>query len=263
MFLLDGSDFPTSRESFTEALAEGLRIFGPVPGATEVAGENFPRFDKLRIDLSGGRVTPDTRPSVGVGKVEPGVVVEEFEVVADPLRYEQSPIRVQVKGRDVRLDYDRDDAGRPVLALAGAADGEIELSVARADLDAILLAVAREAAAQQGVTVESVALTLRSRGPRSLEFSVAVRAAKLFMKTTVTASGQLDVDEQLDARISNATCEGSGVIGTLACGFLRPYIARYEGRPIPLMALPLGGVRLRDVTMEVGESLRLHATLGS
>ncbi len=83
------------------------------------------------------------------------------------------------------------------------------------------------------------------------------------MKTTVTAAGQVDIDDSLNARISKATCDGSGVIGTLACGFIRPYIAKYEGRSISLMALPLGSVRLRDLTVEAGESLTIHARLSA
>lgn len=262
MFLLGSADFPQTRDELVASLDEGLRLFGNVAGVQEAEGE-FPRLDRLWVDLSGAQITSALRPSEGVGQREQGITVSVFKVTGDPVRFEQSPIHVRVAGSDVRLAYDRDAGGRPVLVLDAAREGEIEIRVARAELEAILLSLAREAASAHGVSVSDVAVTLRSRGPRSIDFSVAVAASKLFMKTTVTAAGQVDVDDSLNARISNATCDGSGVIGTLACGFIRPHIAKHEGRSIPLMALPLGSVRLRDLTVEAGESLTVHARLSA
>jgi hypothetical protein len=53
------------------------------------------------------------------------------------------------------------------------------------------------------------------------------------------------------------------MIGSLASGFIKPYFDKIEQRPIALMALPLGAVKLRDISLEAGEALTLKAQFTS
>ena len=70
------------------------------------------------------------------------------------------------------------------------------------------------------------------------------------------------IDEQLNARLSGLECAGEGTLGTLACGFIAPHLARFNGREFSLMALPLGEVKLRDVRIAAGRELRVTAQFG-
>jgi hypothetical protein len=53
------------------------------------------------------------------------------------------------------------------------------------------------------------------------------------------------------------------MIGSLASGFIKPYFEKVEKQPIALMALPLGSVKLRDISLEAGETLTLRAQFSS
>ena len=80
---------------------------------------------------------------------------------------------------------------------------------------------------------------------------------------TVTLSGDVDLDEQLTARLSNLRFSGDGMVANLAGGFIRPKLATLEGRTFPLMSFALGEITLRDVQLQAGETLRLSAQFGS
>ena len=55
---------------------------------------------------------------------------------------------------------------------------------------------------------------------------------------------------------------GAGWLGSLACGVLEPHLAKLNGRSFPLMALPLGEVRLRDVRLAASDKLSVTAEFG-
>jgi hypothetical protein len=76
-------------------------------------------------------------------------------------------------------------------------------------------------------------------------------------------TGQLDLDEELNARVSGLDCIGDGAIASIACGVLKPHLQKIDGRVFPLMSLPLGEVRLRDVQLAVGDKLSVTAKFGS
>ena len=56
---------------------------------------------------------------------------------------------------------------------------------------------------------------------------------------------------------------GEGMIASAAGGFIRPALAKLDGRTFSLMALSLGSIRLRDLQLRGGDSLRLTAQFGS
>jgi hypothetical protein len=104
---------------------------------------------------------------------------------------------------------------------------------------------------------------LRSKSSRSLAAEVRLRAKKLFLSASIRITGQLDLDEELNARISGLNCAGDGAIATMACGVLKPHLEKIDGREFPLMSLPLGKIRLRDVQLAVGDKLSVTAQFGS
>ena len=49
----------------------------------------------------------------------------------------------------------------------------------------------------------------------------------------------------------------------LACGILEPHLQRLEGATFPLMSLPLGEIKLRDVRIAVADTVEVTADFGS
>jgi hypothetical protein len=92
---------------------------------------------------------------------------------------------------------------------------------------------------------------------------VRLRARKLFLSASIRITGQLDLDGELNAKISGLKCEGDGAIAAVACGVLDPHLRKLDGREFPLMSLPLGEIRLRDVRLAVGDKLSVTAEFGS
>jgi hypothetical protein len=104
---------------------------------------------------------------------------------------------------------------------------------------------------------------LRSKSSHSLAAEVRLRARKLFLTASIRISGQLDFDEEFNATISGLDCTGDGAIATLACGVLKPHLQKLDGCEFPLMALPLGELRLRDAQLAIGDKLSVTAEFGS
>jgi hypothetical protein len=76
-------------------------------------------------------------------------------------------------------------------------------------------------------------------------------------------TGQLDLDDQLNLKVSDVKCAGDGGIAALACGILQPYLKKIDGRKFPLMSLALGEIRLRDVRLAVNDDVSITAEFGS
>jgi len=264
MFPLPSKIFPPNAEALRVALEESLRrVLTPAGPMVAVEGKSYPELAAIRVSLDGasaGERPP--RPAPPVGPVEPGLRVAHFEISGRPILVQRAKVELSCTARDVQLGQGRDRDGNVLLLLQDAAEGNVEVAIAVADLEALVLAGAKAAAAQQGVTVEDVRIELRARTERALDVVVQVRAKKLFLSATVRISGSAELDEQLNARLSGLECAGDGTLGTLACGFIAPHLQRFNGREFSLMALPLGEVKLRDVRIAAGRELRVSAQFG-
>jgi hypothetical protein len=268
MFHLGGRDFPANakqlRDALTESFAHLLRL-PPEKSIVVVEGGAYPAVERIRIDLNGAVVEPgrkSLRP-IGVGNPQPGITVECLQIAGNPIRYQEAALTLALAAQNARFAFDRDIEGRPLLTLTETQEGRVEAAISKADIEALLLAGARAAAKSQGIAVEQTQLTLTSQGNRSVGVDLRVRARKGFLGATIRVKGRLDVDDELNAQISGLTCDGEGMIGAMACGFITPHLQKFEGRQLPLMAFSLGDVRLRDLTLQVSDGLRVRAAFGS
>jgi hypothetical protein len=264
MFPLAGKIFPPDAEALRATLEDSLRrIVTPVGPMVTLEEKSYPELAAIRVSLDGANAgeRPPARPAA-VGTVEPALQIAHFEISARPILVQQAKVELSCIARDVQLGQARDKEGNVLLLLQGAAEGNVTVAVALADLEALVLAGARAEAGKQGVTVESVRIELRSRSDRALDVVVQVRARKLFLSATVRISGTMAIDEQLNARLSGLECAGEGTLGTLACGFIAPHLQRFNGRELSLLALPLGEVKLRDVQIAADRKLRITAEFG-
>jgi hypothetical protein len=265
MFPLNTETFPASAAELAQGLDESLRgLFALNRDPIAIHGESYPHLESLNVSLDGA-VLPDRpppKPSVASAP-QPALTIDSFHVTASPLSVGPALVDFQLAARGVELHRAMDRSGHLLLLLHKAAHGRVEISVAVSDLEALIAEVVKVEAGRHGVNVDSVQLSLRARSPRSLAAEVRLRAKKLFVSALLRITGQLDLDEQLNAKISGLDCTGEGAIASVACGVLKPHLQKIDGREFPLMSLPLGEVRLRDVRIAVGDKLSVTAEFGS
>ncbi|MEO8438680.1 MAG: hypothetical protein ABI540_00505 [Spartobacteria bacterium] len=265
MFPLQNDSMPSDAPALRDALEECLRrVLRPDGQMVTVEAKEYPDLDSIRISLDNATTAdqPLPRPSPPVGAVEPALRVGNFAISGQPILVQRARINLSCTARDVHIGQGRDTNGNVLLLVQDAAEGNVELAVALADLEALVLAGAKAEAAKHGVTVESVRIELSSRSDQALDAIVHVRAKKLFLTASVQIRGSVAIDEQLNARLSGLKCDGEGTLGTLASGFIAPQLARFDGREFSLPALPLGEIKLRDVRIAAGRELRVTAKFG-
>lgn len=267
MFPLAGKTFPQSADelarSIRDALAEVLTLPGKQSPVT-IDAPGYPTVKRLVVNLDGATVKsaePPPKPTP-TGKREPGVRVGQLEVSGRPIRYEKSKVDFHVSGKDVTFEFGRDKDGKPLAILTDAASGDVDVNVAKADLQALALALAGAAAKQQGVTIQELNVNLTSAGPRSVAADVRVKAKKMMMSGVLHVKGKLDVDDALNAKVSDLSCTGEGMIGTMAAGMVQGLLQRYNNTQVPLSAFSLGDVALHDLQIDTSDGLHVTAQFG-
>ena len=260
MLPLAAENFPAMPDELAAALTAGFSA-RDVAADVEVKGPALDALGALRIGLTGARFTRGFH--LASTPVDDAVTVRaaRVEVSGAPLDFEGTPLTVRVEAESVELRF----AGSPAagaLVLANAVSGCISLAVAHAALEARLHQLAKGAAEKQGLEVKKTTLELTARGPRALDFRCAVTAKMFVMSADLALSGSLDVDEQLNARLSGLTLGGDAMITKLAAGFVRPHLDKLEGRVFALFALAPGGLPLRDVEIATRDGLEIRAKFG-
>jgi hypothetical protein len=265
MFPLKTNALPTNTADLTLRLNESLRDLFKLPNDPVTIREvSYPHLASLAVALDGAQLRgqPPTVPSPA-GESVPALTVDSFAANGSHISVGPAAVDFALEAKHVHLHRATDSRGDIVLMLHSAADGQIEVSASPADLEALIAEVAKAEAAKHGVAIDNVQLSLRSNTPRSLAAEVRLRAKKLFLSTSLRITGQIDLDEELNAKISSLDCTGDGAMGGIACGILKPHLEKINGRKFSLMSLPLGEVRLRDVRIAAGERLSVAAEFGS
>jgi hypothetical protein len=267
MFPLAGKNFPSSSDelatSIQDALAEVFTMPTKKNGVT-VDGAKFPQLKTVRINLSGATISarePPPKPKP-TGKRQPGVRVAKLEVIGQPIQYEQTKLNLKVTGSGLAFDFARDKKGHPLLILADAEDGKVEAKITKKDIETLLTEAANVAARQQGITIQDLDLELTQQGPRSVAAKVRVKAKKMLMSGTIVITGKLDIDDELNATVSDLGAKGEGVVGTLAAGIVQKHLKPYDGTSVPLLTFSLGDVALRDLKIRVKDSVEVSAAFG-
>ena len=267
MFPLSGTTFPTDGDELAAAiegaLAEVLKL-KKAHSPVSVVGRNFPDIKQMLISLDGACVELDHPPPQPkpTGKRVPGITVEHLGVSGHPIQYEKSKLDLDLTARGVAFDFAKDKSGRPLLVLKDAEQGSVEAKMSKADLQSALLAAATAAAKTHGVTIQDLQIDLTSETDRSLAADVKVKAKKLMMSGTVHVTGKLDLDDDLNATLSNLNCTGEGMIGGMAASFLQSQLKKYNGKKFPLMAFSLGDATLRDLQIRTKPAIQVSASFG-
>ena len=262
MFPLHTAAFPSSASDLERLLNESLeRSFVTASPPVTVLGQEYPHLEAITVSLDGAQLRPDApRPSSLSGETSPALEIDQFNLSARSLSLGPVALDLALAARNVHLRQGKGSNNQITLSLDRAADGTIEISLAQADLEALVSKLAQDQAGKHGITIESVKLTMQQENPHSLAVQIQLGARKLFLAASLRVTGQLDLDDQLNLKVSGLNCTGDGGVSTLACGIIKPYLEKIDGRVFPLISfLPLGEIRLRDVRLTVGEKLSITA----
>jgi len=262
MLPLAGSGFPDSPTALSAAIEAGFEHYGLKVKTVRVEGGQYPEVDSLNLDLTGAEATRSQKIPKPGKLTGAALKAGALEIQASPLLFEGTPIRLHLAARNVELQHS--EAGNDsLLSPVRASDGSIEIEISRADLEKLLHTIATTAAASHGVEIRETHIQFTSRGPRALSFQAEIVAKVFFVKAPVTFTGDAAIDDDLNLHLSNLATAGSGVGANLASSFLKPQFDKLQSKPIPFAVLELGEIKLRDVEVAAGESLRLQAKFGS
>src|SRR4029077_3262860 len=157
------------------------------------------------------------------------------------------PLDARMELRDVLFDKGLNESGEVTLLLKSARDGQLVVSAAQLELEEAILKVGGAEARRNGIVIEQVRLAMRARGRRSMAADVRIQARKLLLRAKVDTYGQLDIDQNFTAKISQLKCNADGTIGSLACNALRPFFDEVMRSSFSLKSLPLGEIEIRDL----------------
>lgn len=245
------------RDQLNASLGRALRLRGP---AVHVNAPDFPRIETLTISLDGAALNPNPAPPNFAAKNRGRELqVERLRITGRDVDIRGATAELNLAATKLRLTEARNSDNEIVLLFEGAESGHIEASAAKVAIEALIKTFATQQARAHGVSIERVTLDLRQRDERSIAAEVRVHARKFFVGASVRITAQLDLDESLNARLSNLACHGEGALGTFACGMLSPHLERVNGAEFPLSALPLGQLRAQNVQIAVGDRVSLAA----
>ena len=263
MLPFDGAALPDSPAALADAIVRGLERYRISAREVRAEGGVWPSLDELVVDLTGARISQEFRfPSVRSFGTEQ-IPIAHVEVRGTPIYFETAPLQLGLSATDAALALSAADGAGSLLTLARVADGQINIEAQHHDLEALAHQIIAPLAAQQGVEIQSTQVALTSDTPRSLDFRVEISAKMFVMTARATVTGHVEVDDQFNAHLSRLACKGHGLVAGAATAFLRPHFARLEQQPISLLALPIGEIKLRDVSVAVAGAVRLHARFGA
>jgi hypothetical protein len=231
----------------------------------ELEGGKYPAIKAVNIVLDDATVSASKPPPkpIGTGKRQPGPRVEKLNLSAQPIHYEQAKLNLKLSASALRFDFDRDKKGNPLLVLTDAKVGKVDARISKADIESLVTEAATLAAKQQGIKIEDLELDLRKSGPRGVAADVRITAKKMMMTGVIRITAHLNIDDELNATVSNLDCKGEGIVGSAAAGIVKKKIAPYDGTTVPLMAFSLGDVALRDLKIDLKKDLHVTAGFGS
>lgn len=257
--------FPNSKAELAAAMDETLRRFvkKDEPVVT-INSRVFPYLDEIVINFDGTALDasfpPPPRP---VGETKSACEAALLRLSARKVSVHGAPLNLQLEARNIVFHEGRDENGGLLLLVRNVRTGHVLISATQLDLENAIAELAKREARKHGITIEQTRVAFRARGPRSLSADVRLSARKLLFRAKIDIAGQVHITDDFVAKISGLTCRGDGAIGSLVRGALDPHLRKLDGASYPLMSLPLGEVRLRDVRIAVADTVEITADFGS
>jgi hypothetical protein len=256
------NQFPSSKAELAEALNDALGRYlkkesGPL---VTVSARVFPYLDEIAVNLDAAELASSfpAAPKV-VGETKSAIEAGLVSLSGRDIKVRGIPVNLQMAANSVVMHSGRDESDQAVLVPQSVRSGHVAIAVSQQDLEKAIGELAREQGAKNGIAVEDVKIALRARGVRSISADIHLRARKFLLRTEMDVSGQLEIDDAFEAKISNLKCRATGTIGSVACGVLQPYLDKIEGHSVSLMSFPFTGMKLKDVRVTVADTVEVTA----
>src|SRR6478672_9637067 len=158
MFPLNTDTFPTTSAELTNELNQSLRQHFQLSGdPVEIQEIAYPHLATIEVSLDGANLKdPPADIPKARGDAVPALRVNSFRASGERLAVGPAAIDFRLEAEDVDLHRALDARGNVLLLLQNASRGRIEISMATADLEALIAKVAAAEAAKHGVAVDNV-----------------------------------------------------------------------------------------------------------
>jgi hypothetical protein len=267
-FAADG--LPDNADDFAAAMERGYRKALKLPDDSSIVtaegGASYPKVESLRIDVCDAVIDPDRKARKPSDRkpTAPALDAAHLEMLGHRMSVERATVNMDVVATDARLLLARDEKGKPLLVLGSAKQGRMSLEVTLDDVERLLLVAARKGGRPYGLAVDRARLNMTvDENGRTIEVDL-----KLWTRFGVVPAGlrfraRLDIDENLNGKLTNLNCSGDEVLGPLISGLIRPFLAKYDGKTRPLMNFPATDMRLRAIDIAADRSIRVKADFGN
>jgi hypothetical protein len=274
---------PAPRPASDHDLANGLRA-----ALVTLAGDHAQGLDGAKImpvldgadvatldlDLTGVALGVPTgeqsRPEPWRPQVldrEPAVL-RTLRLDAHPLTAVDLPVDVTAEVSDLRFAWVTADDGLAGMELVEPTDdapvsGHARVAVSRDGLAGTVQGLLAVALAGNGLQLTDFDLRIDQTGPRDARIAIDASIKKgMFLSAKITATASAAVDAQMVLTVGDVQLSsGNPIVGAML-GAARGRVEEVAGRRIDLAEALPPGVRLTDVTLDVGPEVVLDARLG-
>jgi hypothetical protein len=263
---------PDTADDFAAAMARGYRRALELPDDSApvvvASGGRFPFVDSLTIDVCDA-VVPDPdkkrKPSDRELKLH-GVDAARLELLGKHMTVadaKDASVDLSLTATDARLLFTRDPDGKPLLMLGGAKHGRMSVETTFHDVEQLLLAAARKGGRKYGLSVDAARLRMTVEGARSVRAHLKLSTRVGFIPAGLHFRARLDIDDDLNGKLSGLSCTGDEVLGPLIGGLVQPFFDKYNGTTRPLMNFPTTDMRLRAFEITAADTIRFVADFGN
>ncbi|WP_298037603.1 hypothetical protein [uncultured Microbacterium sp.] len=201
-------------------------------------------------------------------------MLREFRLHASPLRIEGMPIDVDLRARDVPIEWavfaeplmENEPASDRMLApRAGGGRASLDASMRTADIAPLIAAIARPLLAQANIGLRSVSLDVRGSGASRLKIRASARVQWKRLTASVSATVRLCVSPDAVVEVRSLKLNSRNPLIAVALLFARKHVNEVVGDPLGLNAgISAAGVsgRFHSVALTGGGSAS-HSPHGS
>ncbi len=231
----------------------------------------------LRVEVQ-PEDSPGTRSEATTEEPEPLMrasgLLREFRLHASPLRLEGAPIDVDLRARDVPIEWavfaeplvkNEPASDRMLAPRAAGGRASLDASMRTADIAPLIAEIARPFLAQADIALRSVSLDVRGSGASRLTIRASARVRWKLLTASVSASVKLRVSPDAVVEVRSLKIRSRNPLIAIALLFARTHINDAVGESLDLNAgFSAAGVsgRFHSVSITGGERVVLSARFG-
>ena len=272
------------RPTTGDALNRMLRLVVQRAAAqtTEIAGLDSisiesaldgPNITSLDLDLTGLRVSINGTDAAPLSEEQLGQVVSreegvirEFRIRANPLTFQDVDVVLDGSVESVKFVWAVDDRARLGMGESDEPLGRLRIQLsAETDQQALVTAATellQQQVAEAGVTVSDLEVELQSVGPRSATMRANAKVRKGILGASAAFEANASIDNNMVLRITEPQLSSRNPVVAALLFAIRDRITAAVASPIDLNESLPPWLHLRDVTLDLGERIRVELSFG-